>query len=173
MELLTLNSAYVFGASGSEIAKYRKIQLFGEDEKALYTPGNSYQTFDYLGVKFGLLICYDVEFPEHVRELARRGVDVVLVPTANMMPYVNSNLIMVPSRAVENGITIVYANYCGTEAHLDYVGLSTICGPDGYALACKGQNPGLIVAELPNGWSERDAPVSSQHNDLISVENLK
>lgn len=167
------NTAYTFGADGSEINKYRKIQLFRPAEKALYQPGDCYKTFEYIGVKFGVLICYDVEFTEHVRELANRGVQVILGPTANMAPYVTSNLIMIPSRAVENGLTIVYANYCGSEAHLDYVGLSTICGPDGYALASKGQNPGLIVAELPGSWSERDVPHSTQREDLIPKEMLK
>lgn len=167
------NSAYTFDADGEVICKYRKIQLFGEDEKALYKPGNRYETFEYKGVKFGVLICYDVEFPEHVRALANRGVEVILGPTANMMPYVNSNLIMIPSRALENGLTIVYANYCGSEAHLDYVGLSTICGPDGYSIASKGQSPGLIVAELPNGWSERDIQLYSQREDLVPLETIQ
>ncbi|MEM8652122.1 MAG: nitrilase-related carbon-nitrogen hydrolase, partial [Pseudomonadota bacterium] len=44
------NSAYTFDADGEVICKYRKIQLFGEDEKALYKPGNRYETFEYKGV---------------------------------------------------------------------------------------------------------------------------
>ncbi|MCY3612219.1 MAG: hypothetical protein OXH51_11870 [Gemmatimonadetes bacterium] len=52
------------------MASYRKIQLFGPDEQALYTAGDAYVTFAFKGTRFGLLICYDAEFPEHVRHLA-------------------------------------------------------------------------------------------------------
>jgi 5-aminopentanamidase len=112
------NSAFAFGADGAMLAKYRKVQLFGPREKAVFTPGGTHVTFDYQGTRFGLLICYDVEFPEHCRTLARAGVDAILVPTANMMPFLNVNRVMLPSRACENAITVVYANYCGQEGDL-------------------------------------------------------
>ena len=145
------NSAIAIDAVGKTLARYRKIQLFGPDEAALYTPSNAYVTFTYRGICFGLLICYDFEFPEHVRALAGRGAEVILVPTANMMPYINVNQVMVPARAAENAVTIVYANYCGSEGALDYTGLSAIHGPDGYILGGKGQGEGLCIAELPQG----------------------
>ena len=163
------NAACVIGADGVELARYRKLQLFGPDEKALYAPGDAYVTFEYKGTCFGLLICYDVEFPEHVRNLARMGAEVILVPTANMMPYVNVSQIMLPSRAAENGVTIVYANYCGGSGDLDYVGLSAIFGPDGYPLAAKGQGEGLCIAEMPDGWSEHNIPTSTQISDFRPV----
>ena len=163
------NSALAFGADGQELARYRKIQLFGEMENALYTPGDSYTTFTYMGRTFGLLICYDVEFPEHVRALKRMGAEIVLVPTANMMPFINVNQFLVPARAAENDVTVVYANYCGSEGDLDYVGLSTICGPDGHQLAGKGTGPGLCIAEIPNGWSEHGIPASTQISDLRDI----
>ncbi len=165
------NSAYAFSDTGSIIAKYRKIQLFGPREQGLFSPGDQLVTFDYRDVRFGLLICYDVEFPEHVRALKRAGAEVVLVPTANMMPFVNVNQILVPARAAENALTILYANYCGSEGDLDYVGLSTICGPDGYALAGKGEGVGLLVAELPNDWREHDIPLSTQITDLAIAKD--
>ena len=86
-----------------------------------------------------------------------------------MMPFVNVHHIAVPSRAMENGITIVYANYCGSEGDLDYTGLSGVFGPDGYPLAMKGQGEGLCVAELPGTWSEHGIPVATQLTDLRTV----
>lgn len=160
------NTALAFSHEGTHLARYRKIQLFGPDEKALYTPGDTHATFDYKGTRFGLLICYDVEFPEHVRHLVRLGAEVILVPTANMMPFVSVNQILIPARAMENAVTIVYANYCGTSGGLEYVGLSAIHGPDGYPLGAKGIGEGLAVAELPDGGSERGIPLSSQNADL-------
>lgn len=159
------NIALALAADGSPLARYRKIQLFGPREAALFTPGEDLVTFDYLGHRFGLLICYDVEFPEHVRALARAGADAILVPTANPKPFVNVNTLLVPARAAENALTIVYANLCGREEDLDYVGMSLIAGPDGYSLAQKGQSPGLAVAELPTGWRENDIPLATQLAD--------
>ncbi|MDE0697497.1 MAG: nitrilase [Boseongicola sp.] len=160
------NSAHAFADDGRPLASYRKIQLFGPDEQALYTAGDAYVTFAFKGTRFGLLICYDAEFPEHVRHLARLGAEVILVPTANMMPFVNVNQILIPARAAESAVTIVYANYCGTSGGLEYVGLSAIHGPDGYPLGAKGAGEGLVVAELPDGWSEHGIPLSSQLDDL-------
>lgn len=160
------NTARAFAHDGTHLASYRKIQLFGPDEQALYTSGDRYVTFDYKGRRFGLLVCYDAEFPEHVRHLAGLGAEVVLVPTANMMPFVNVSQFLIPARAAENAVTIVYANYCGTSGGLEYVGLSAIHGPDGYPLGVKGAGEGLLVAELPNGWSEHGIPLSSQRDDL-------
>lgn len=163
------NTAIAFDAAGAELARYRKIQLFGPAEAALYTPGDRYVTFRWRGVTFGLLICYDVEFPEHTRALARVGAEVILVPTANMAPFVNVNQILVPARAAESALTIVYANYCGSEGALDYVGLSAILGPDGYQIGSKGQDAGLCIARLPGGpddWSEHDIPLATQLKDL-------
>lgn len=165
------NAAKVFAANGDTLACYRKIQLYGPDERAIYTPGDRYVLFDYMGKRFGLLICYDVEFPEHVRALAGQGAEIILVPTANMMPFANVNQIMVPARAAENAVTIVYANYCGSEGDLNYVGLSGIFGPDGYTLGTKGQGPGLCIATMPSGWSEHGIPLSTQAADYRPVKD--
>lgn len=159
------NSAFVIGPDGAQIAKYRKVQLYGAREKALFQAGDQLVTFDYRGMRFGLLVCYDVEFPEHTRALARAGASVLLVPTANMVPFINVCLIQIPGRALESGLTIVYANYCGSEGDLDYVGHSIIAGPDGYPLGSKGTGAGLVVAELPDGIGENGIPLSTQLAD--------
>lgn len=164
------NGAFFLGPDGEVLARYAKIQLFGPKEAAAFTPGEAYCVFDFKGVRFGLLVCYDVEFPEHVRALKRLGAEVILVPTANMMPFVNVHTLAVPARAMENAVTIVYANYCGPEGDLTYTGLSGIFGPDGYLLAGKGQGEGLCVADMPSGWREHDMPLSTQLADLREVE---
>ena len=69
--------------------------------------------FDFDGSRAGLLICYDVEFPEAVRRLAVDGARTVLVPTANMAGYEVVQQFLVRARACENGCGLVYANYCG------------------------------------------------------------
>lgn len=162
----TFNSAFSFGSDGALLATYQKIQLFGPDEAGAFKAGSDYVVFDYKGVRFGLMICYDVEFPEHVRALKRLGAQAILVPTANMEPFSNVNQYLVPARAMENAVTVVYANYCGSEGALEYVGRSLIAGPDGHSLAVKGHAPGLAFADLPTGWREHDVPLSTQLQDL-------
>jgi len=167
------NASISFAADGSILARFRKVQLFGPAEAAIFTPGDQHVVFDYMGTRFGVLICYDVEFPEHVRALVKAGAKVILVPTANMMPFINVNLIGVPGRAFENGVTIVYANYTGSEGSLDYTGHSQIAGPDGYALAAKGMGQGLITAEVPDDLLENGIPFSTQLADYRPVKDPK
>jgi len=143
------NSAIAFDATGTEVAHYRKIQLYGPREKAIYGPGDAYAVFDLEGVKAALLICYDVEFAPHIAALAAQGVQLILCPTANMMPFTHVVRYTVPAMAANHGVTIVYANYCGVEGDLTYVGGSLIADPYGEPLVQAGAGPALLVAEMP------------------------
>ena len=100
------------------------------------------------GLKVGLLICYDVEFPEAVRALALAGADVVAVPTALIRPFDIVARTLVPARAYENQVYIAYAGLCGSEGGLGYCGLSCIVAPDGRDLARAGDDPALLLAEI-------------------------
>jgi predicted amidohydrolase len=145
------NSAVAFDATGREAAHYRKIQLFGPRENAIYTPGDSYTIFDAGGgTRAALLVCYDIEFAPHLSELARRGVTHVFCPTANMEPWTHVANLTVPAHAIHHRLTITYANYCGTEGDLTYCGGSVIVQADGAVPARAGRAPALLVADLPD-----------------------
>lgn len=152
------NAALVFGPDGKRLAHYRKIQLFGPRERRLFAPGDRYATFAFAGRKAAVLICYDVEFHEHVRALARGGVQLILAPTANMEPFGYIPATTIPSHATINGLTIAYANLCGREGDLDFCGRSVIAGPDGRILAQTGRGPALLFADLPEPGDPRKAP---------------
>jgi len=161
------NSAVCFGPHGELLANYRKMQLYGPRERAIYQPGSSFATFSLAGESASVLICYDVEFAPHIKTLADQGVTLLLVPTANMAPFTHVARHTVPAMAANHGVTIVYANYCGLEGDLDYIGLSLIAGPHGEILAQAGDTPTLLVAEIP----PRDpARLSSQAADLRPIE---
>ena len=96
----------------------------------------------------GLLICYDVEFPEAVRALVLAGADLIVVPTALMRPYENVPEQMVPARAFENQTFIAYANRCGQEGDLTFCGMSCVIGPDGKPLIQSGRGEAFLVAEI-------------------------
>lgn len=145
------NAATMVGADGAVRGRHRKVHLFGEvDREQFAANGERPATFGTDGSRLGMLICYDVEFPESVRALALGGATAVLVPTANMVGCDQVQEILVRARAYENGIGVVYANYCGADAVFQYNGLSTICGPRGEVLAQAGRDgEELIIADVP------------------------
>lgn len=70
---------------GHLIGRYRKRSIrLGE---RFFEPGDSYPIFDIDGLKFGIIICYDSNFPEHAAALAAEGADLIVCPANNMMPY--------------------------------------------------------------------------------------
>lgn len=162
------NTALCLAADGTEVARYRKMQLFGQRERGIYAPGDRYVTFDLAGSRAALLICYDVEFAPHVAALAAMGAEVILVPTANMAPFDHVVRFTVPAMAVNHGVTIAYANYCGSEGNLFYVGGSLIAGPHGEVLAQAGAYPALLIADVPKADPGR---ISTQHRDLKTVSD--
>lgn len=144
------NAASVIDASGRRVAHYRKIQLFGAMERASFAAGTEPPpVFELAGRRCGLLVCYDVEFPEHPRDLARRGAELVLVPTANPSGYGHVQDLLVPARACENGICLAYANYCGSDGEIAFGGGSLVAGPDGQALARAGAEEACLIVDLP------------------------
>ncbi len=153
------NMATLWDAAGNPVADYAKIHLFGDEERRVFTPGEALRTAALGAVSAGLLICYDVEFPDPARRLAAAGCGLILAPTANMMPYTAAASVAVRARALENAVPVVYANYVGVEGALTYTGLSAIAGPDGNDIARAGSEAEvLLVAEVP---VESAVPASS------------
>lgn len=143
------NTAQLIERSGQIRACYRKTHLFGEIDRAAFSPGTAFSDVVELdGLKIGILICYDVEFPENVRSLALKGADLIAVPTALMQPFDIVARTIVPARAYENQVFVAYADRCGVEGELSYCGLSCVIAPDGSDLARAGRSEGLILADL-------------------------
>ena len=130
------------------MANYRKTHLYGAEEKRLFQPGDSLVLAELEGWKVGILICYDVEFPEAVRTLVMAGAELIAVPTALIEPFDIVSRTLIPARAFENQVYVAYAGMCGREGNLGYCGLSCIVGPDGKDLARAGSDPSLLFAEI-------------------------
>lgn len=145
------NSAVFIDGHGNNVV-YRKSHLYGTYEKNLFRPQPpETRLFEVAGLKLGMLICYDVEFPENVRRLAKAGAQGVIVPTA-LPAGDNGSFIaehMIAVRAFENQVFIAYVNHCGSDALFTYAGLSRIAAPDGRMLAGAGSSgEALLVADL-------------------------
>jgi 5-aminopentanamidase len=143
------NAAVLIGPDGRILLNYRKSHLFGELDRAMFkAAGDEFPVADLAGFKIGLLICYDIEFPEPARRLALAGTDILLIPTAQMQPYEQVARHVLPARAYENQLYTAYANHSGEDDGLSYVGLSSICGPDGTVLAMAGRGEEMLFAEV-------------------------
>lgn len=146
------NAVRLVGSDGAGIAGYRKTHLFGAVDRAQFAAGAALSpVVEVAGVKVGLAICYDIEFPEVARGLALAGAEAILVPTANMLPFESVATRLVPARAEENTVFVAYANYVGREGDLRYCGLSCVAAPDGTDVARAGTGEELLVADLDRG----------------------
>ncbi|AWY41560.1 carbon-nitrogen hydrolase [Pseudomonas putida] len=143
------NAVQLIDAQGERVCNYRKTHLFGDLDRSMFSPGtNEFPVVELNGWKLGFLICYDLEFPENARRLAIEGAELILVPTANMIPFDFIADVTVRSRAFENQCYVAYANYCGQEGDIQYCGQSSIAAPDGSRIAQAGLDEALIVGEL-------------------------
>ena len=143
------NSAQLISADGTRLANYRKTHLFGCFERDHFTPGEQPVVQAELnGLTVGIMICYDVEFPENVRAHALAGTDLLAVPTAQMHPFQFVAESLVPVRAWENQMYVAYVNRVGPEGEFEFVGLSTLAGPDGVARTRAGRAEELVLADV-------------------------
>ncbi|GFM86319.1 hydrolase [Pseudomonas cichorii] len=160
------NAAQLIDSHGQSLTNYRKTHLYGELDKSMFTAGSDdFLVVELDGWRLGLLICYDVEFPENTRRLALAGAELIVVPTANMVPYDFVCDITVRARAFENQCYVVYANYCGSEGDIHYCGQSSLCAPDGSRPALAAQNETLMVVELDRPLMEGSRAITTYFTD--------
>jgi predicted amidohydrolase len=164
------NSAVIFDSRGAEVRNYRKINLPNDYERSSFVHGTAAQVFDIAGVRCAVLICYDVEFPELARMTAEMGAELLIVPTALGLKWRIVSDSLIPVRAYENGMFVAYCNFGSDEPVPRFVGLSTICGPDGQVLASAGHAPNLIIATIE---TDRIREVRSQLNFLPDAARMR
>ena len=143
------NTAYVFDRKGVCVASYDKAHLFspmGEDE--YFTPGHRLCRFTLDNVPCGLVICYDIRFPELSRSLAVEGIDVLFMVSQWPRERIHHLRTLTAARAIENQIFLVCCNSCGTAENTVFGGNSAILDPLGELLAQAGDREMLLSAEL-------------------------
>jgi len=129
------NSCSLFNPNG-EIYTYRKTHLFFE-EKLFFTPGDSglnvYSAKG--GVKVGMMICFDWQFPESARTLAIRGAQIIAHPANLVLPWCQKAM---TTRSLENRVFSITPNRTGTEVNgekeLYFTGMSQIINTKGEVL---------------------------------------
>jgi len=164
------NAAQIFGPDGTCYGRHRKLILPPGFESSYFTTGQHIDLFDYCGLTFATLICYDAEFPELARHAAMCGADVILVPTAlgHQWGWVAHQ--MIPTRGFENGVFLAYANHAGREDGLSYLGASFIAAPDGEILVRAGAVPDIIAAPIEKGRVTAAKKRLPYHQDIGKIQ---
>ena len=119
--------------NGTLAGKYRKVCLPDEEIDGGITPGKDYPVFDTDFGRIGMMICWDVHFPEVAREMSARGAEVLL------MPIWGGNELLTRARATENQVYLVASGYDFRTGIFDQAG-------DRIANAEK--DPSVVVAEV-------------------------
>lgn len=134
IETTIYNATVVIGPDGNLIGDYRKIHLLGE-EKLSFRPGYRFSVFDTSLGTLGVMIGWDLAFPEAARALTLLGAEILCLPAAYEACYEQEWQAFTMSRAAENGVYLLAANRVGEEPSRTFLGESAIIAPDGAVLS--------------------------------------
>jgi omega-amidase len=141
VESILYNAAVVIGPDGELLGEYRKLHLPGE-ERLAFRPGYRLLTFEAAFGEIGVVLGWDLAFPEAARSLALDGAEVLCVcanwghgPNAERAQSVQEWRTYVGARALENAFYVVASNRVGEEYSYHFFGESMVVGPRGEVYA--------------------------------------
>ncbi|MBP2133719.1 agmatine deiminase [Methanomicrobium sp. W14] len=155
------NSAIVINSDGTLMPAYHKVHIPYDPlfyEKDYFYPGDSYQVYDTIYGKIGVLICYDQWFPEAARNLALNGAEIIFYPTA--IGYIsglkdtaegdwkNAWMTVQRGHAISNSVYVAAVNRTGREGELEFWGNSFLCDPFGNITAEAGDKDEIVLADI-------------------------
>lgn len=144
------NTTVVLNRDGKLIHSYRKTHLydaFSYQESKSVIPGNGpLQVFDTEFGKIGLLVCYELRYPEITRQLVLQGADVIMIPTAWLAGSLKEEQfeILVRSRAIENTVYVCASDQVGNTL----AGRSMIIDPMGLIIGSAGEEESIFVSDI-------------------------
>ena len=129
-----------------EVLFYDKTHLFRK-EKEIFEPGEDFLVFDFKGVKFGVLLCYEIGFPEISRILALRGAQVLTSLFAFGKERYRIYDTATKARAIENGAFLVASSTTG-KGLMDFIGNSRVVHPSGKVLSQLDDEEGILATDI-------------------------
>ncbi|GAB3826037.1 nitrilase family protein [Kribbella italica] len=172
---VTLYDTAVLVGPDGYIGRYRKTHLWNT-EKLWFTPGNEgFPVFDTKLGRIGLLVCWDIWFPETARIVAQLGADIICIPTGWVWTppplYDASGVCMAAyltmTAAHANNVFIATADRIGQERGAGFMGNSLIAGTNGWPIGrIAGPDEDTIVYADLDLTAARTAPIWNQLNDL-------
>ncbi len=178
------NTTYYIDKTGAIKGKYRKVNLW-HPERTYIKTGNEFSVFDTAYGKIGLIICWDLMFPEAFRAMVRQGVEIVICPSywcfedagIGLQYDANAEIKLVNAlcvaRAFENEIVLVYANAAESTktrpAKESLIGQSQICVPFKGAMKILNHTSEEIFMQEIDTDILKDAEISYKiRQDLLS-----
>lgn len=141
-------SSALIDNNGEILGVYRKAHLF-HNEKDYFTTGSKFEVINTPLGNIGLMICYDVEFPEISRALKLMGADIIIIINANMHPYKEYHNLYARCRAMENEIPVVICNRVGIENALEFCGDSMAISATGEVLLALHEQEVMTSVTVP------------------------
>ncbi|MCF0137756.1 MAG: carbon-nitrogen hydrolase family protein [Oscillospiraceae bacterium] len=152
------NTCFVFNEQGEVIARHRKMHLFDVDieggvrfmESHNFAAGNEITVFDTGLGRMGVLICFDMRFPELVRTMAKRGAELIFCPAQfNMTTGPKHWELTIRARAMDNEIYYVGASAARYEGFsYEAWGHSTVAGPFGMIEATCDEKEQILYCDI-------------------------
>ncbi|WP_233884123.1 carbon-nitrogen hydrolase family protein [Paraburkholderia flagellata] len=128
------NTTVLIDERGDIALRYRKTHLWASDV-GVFTPGDRYEVCEFKGTTVGLLICYDIEFPETARAVASLGAEMLVVTNGNMDPFGPVHRRAIVARAMENQMFAALVNRTGDgDDNLTFPGETALVSPFGDVL---------------------------------------
>lgn len=172
------DTSFLINSSGKIVSKYRKIHLYdalGFRESKKLIPGSVLPKPQKSKIgKLGMLICYDLRFPEISRILASQGTEILIAPSAWVRgPMKEEHWITInKTRAIENGCYVVSPNQVGNI----YCGRSVVIDPFGKVLADMKKKQGIKIVKISNTKIKKTRNVlpllKNRRTDLYSIKSL-
>lgn len=146
------NVAYAFDRDGREAVRYAKIHLFPlMDEHRHLRAGDRPGLFALEGTQAGLLICYDLRFPELARHLALAGARLLFVPAQWPHPRLHHWRTLLMARAIENQVYMIGCNRVGESGGMSFFGHSMVVDPWGNVVAEAGEEETILTVDIDPG----------------------
>ncbi len=180
------NTSYIFDREGKQIGKHRKVHLFDIDVKGgqtfkesdTLTAGDSDTVFDTEFGKMGVMLCFDIRFPELSRMMVNDGAKVIFVPAAfNMTTGPAHWELSFRTRALDNQIYMVGCAPA-RDVSAGYIswGHSIVTDPWGRVIDMLDEKKGILLAELDMDYEEQvreELPLlKSRRKDMYRLEKL-
>ena len=143
------NSAVFIGPDGGVLGSFDKVHLWAL-ERFYFRAGHEFPVFETEFGKVGIMICYDMGFPEAARSLALKGAELIVCPSAWCVEDADVWEINAPARALENTVFLGAVNRWGHEGDDLYMhGASMVCGPRGNVIArLEDEAEGILYADI-------------------------
>jgi omega-amidase len=139
------NTCHLIGKDGKLLGFYDKVQLFPPFEENRYLSAGSETPIFKTGFGiFGVMICFDLRFPELARRLAVNGAQVIFCPAEFPADRIAVWATLLRARAIENQVFVIGCNRVGSDGKNLFGGRSAIINPEGITLAQANDKPQLI-----------------------------